>query len=96
MTRGSFRRILDGAAVAVVVTALLVLVLRGIDPLGTGGHDLVESALPLDRFVELASTGQWIGPQLAPVVILIYSDYSCGPSLPMYRETVIIEEILNP
>jgi protein-disulfide isomerase len=78
VNRRTVKKILDGAAIAVVATALVVVVSRVLLRRGPVGHQPPGSAVPLERFVELTSTGQWIGPRLAPVVILIYSDYACG------------------
>jgi protein-disulfide isomerase len=70
--RTGLARVVDGISIAVVATALLVLVGRIIFDRDRNG------TLEGDEFFGLLETGQWIGSKSAPVLILVYSDYKCG------------------
>ena len=65
-------RVVDGISIAVVATALFVLVARIVFEPDRNG------TLEGDQFYALLETGQWIGTKSAPVLILVYSDYKCG------------------
>ena len=75
-------RIVNVAAVLVVAAAALFFAKAWFASDGVPGVGLVnlgeeEFGLPAE-FVRAASTGHRLGPEDAPVVLLLYSDYACG------------------
>ena len=73
------RQAIDWMSLAIVVAAVCVVGVRLVRSRVT----VDGSAQPFDskaiaEFQKLADSGRWIGSRKAPVVILVYSDYSCG------------------
>ena len=75
-----FRRILDGAALLIVISALFVLARIALEKRTQGPS---EAYIPVEAeteewFYQSAATGRWRGPRDARVTVLVFSSYLCG------------------
>jgi predicted DsbA family dithiol-disulfide isomerase len=84
------RRVGDGLSIAIVLVAVVVFggrLVRGSTDVRTKRDaneaynetdDRQRRSLELEEFVEVVSTGRFIGARDGPVVLLVYNDYACG------------------
>jgi protein-disulfide isomerase len=73
------RRLVDGISIAIVVIAMtLTLIGLVVSTVTREEPSTLPDPQSIAGFWRLAESGQWMGPKRASVVVLVYSDYSCG------------------
>jgi len=71
-------RLVDVISVAVVAAAVILLVARVAPDVLRRLHVPRNGRVQPAAFAKASATGHWLGPREAPVVVLLYSSYTCG------------------